>query len=143
MSTALLMLMVASVVFSFYGVAFVKICLKKLERIPIAIDSISSNDGWVIAVIVTYALPLASFVFEGSNLYISGALLVAAGLFLATCNNIYPNPLLVLAGYHFYKVTNIDGGGEICLLSKRDSIHNREAIQSVVCAFNYLTVEGR
>lgn len=142
-STIFLIIMLVSIVFTFYGLLFVRKCKRCLERIPIAIDTISSNDEWVIAVLLSYALPAVSFAFEDSNLYITGAILAGMLLILAISNAIFPNPLLMLGKYHFYKITTIDGGGEICLLSTRSGIVNRNSVSEVICAFDYLAIEER
>lgn len=140
-SICLSLIIIFALLFSFYSLLVVKICRKKFERIPISIDSISSNDGWVVAVIIAYALPTASFVFKENNLFISGILIMLLLITLACSNVVYPNPLLMLSKYHFYKIINVDGGGEISLLSKRASIVNRDSVTEVICAFDYLAIE--
>lgn len=142
-SISLVIIMLVSVFFSLYSLFFVRACRRYLEPIPIAIDTISSNDAWVVAVILSYALPAASFVFEDNNLHITGAIVVILLLILAISNVIFPNPLLMLGKYHFYKITNVDGGGEICLLSMRASIVNRDSVLKIICAFDYLAIEER
>lgn len=142
-SIFLMIVMFVSIVFSFYSLSFVRKCKRYLEPIPIAIDSISSNDVWIIAVLLSYAMPAASFVFNDGNLYITGAIIAVMLLILAVSNVILPNPLLMLGKYHFYKITNADGGGEICLLSTRSGITNRNFVSEVICAFDYLAIEER
>lgn len=142
-SISLAIIMFVSVFFSLYSLFFVRTCKRCLEPLPIAIDTVSSNDAWVIAVLLSYALPTASFVFENSNLHITGAIIVVMLLVLAISNVIFPNPLLMLGGYHFYKITNVDGGGEICLLSTRAGIVNRDSVSEIICAFDYLAIEER
>lgn len=139
----LVIIMLVSILLALYSVFFVRICKRCLEPIPIAIDTISSNDVWIIAVLLSYALPAASFVFGDSNLYITGAIIAVMLLVLAVSNAIFPNPLLMLGKYHFYKITNVDGSGEICLLSTRTGIVNRNSISEVICAFDYLAIEVR
>lgn len=142
-SVFLVIIMLISVLFSLYSLFFVRTCRRRLEPLQIAIDTIESNDTWVIVVLLSYALPAANFVFEYSNLYISGAIVVVLLLILAISNVIFPNPLLMLGKYHFYKITNADGSGEICLLSTRAGIVNRNSVSEVICAFDYLAIEER
>lgn len=142
-SIFLMSIMLVSVFFSLYSLFFVRICRRRLEPIPIAIDTIVSNDAWVIAVLLSYVLPAASFVFTDNNLYIAGAIIVVLLLVLAISNVIFPNPLLMLEKYHFYKITNVDGGGEICLLSTRAGIVNRDSVSEIICAFDYLAIEEK
>ena len=58
-SLFLLAIICAGIVFSLYCFLFVKTCVQRLERIPITIVSVSSNDNWVVAVILSYAMPAA------------------------------------------------------------------------------------
>lgn len=138
----LVIIILVSISFAFYSMWFVKICRKKLEQIPINIDGIVPNDMWVIAVLLSYVLPTAGVVFKDLNLYISMIVILFWLLFLALSNTILPNPLLMLQGYHFYKITTIDGSSDIILLSKRKSIQNRNTVKIVMAAFHYFAIEG-
>ena len=42
---------------------------------------------------------------------------------------------------NLHKVVNVNGGGELCLLSKRSSIVNKDSVSEIVCAFDYLAIE--
>lgn len=137
-----MIIILTSISFAFYSIWFVNACYKKLERIPIGVDSIVPHDTWVIVVLLSYALPAAGVVFKDLNLYISIVIILFWVLFLALSNTILPNPLLMLQGYHFYKITTIDGSSDIFLLSKRKSIQNRNAVNTVMTAFHYLAIEG-
>jgi hypothetical protein len=133
----------ASCAFSFYSIVFVSLCYKKIERIPIGVDNIIPNDTWVVVVLLSYALPAAGVIFKDINLYISIAVILAWVIFLALSNSIIPNPLLMIWGYHFYKISTVDGSNDICLLSKRRGIHNRKSVNTVMIAFNYLAIEEK
>lgn len=137
----LIALLIISAIFSFYSVWFVRYCSKKMERIPISVDSILSNDNWVVAIIISYALPAVSFVFEDINTSLGIFIIFIGMVFLALSNVIFPNPFLMMQGYHFYKITTIDGSSDICLLSKRKSINNRNVVNTVIIAFDYLAIE--
>lgn len=141
-AVALMIIILTTIFFAFYSVWFVNACHKKLERIPIGIDSIVPYDTWVIVVLLSYALPAAGVVFKDLNLYISIVVILFWVLFLALSNTILPNPLLMLQGYHFYKIATIDGSSDIFLLSKRKSIQNRNVVNTVMTAFHYLAIEG-
>ena len=141
-AVALMIIILTTIFFAFYSVWFVNACHKKLERIPIGIDSIVPHDTWVIVVLLSYALPAAGVVFKDLNLYISIVVILFWVLFLALSNTILPNPLLMLQGYHFYKIATIDGSSDIFLLSKRKSIQNRNVVNTVMTAFHYLAIEG-
>lgn len=141
-AVALIMIISISVAFSFYSSWFVRACNKKLERIPIGVDGVVPNDTWVIVVLLSYALPAAGVVFKELNIYISIVVILLLILFLALSNTILPNPILMLQGYHFYKITTVDGSSDIILLSRRKSIQNRSAVNTVMIAFHYLAIEG-
>ena len=140
-SVFLLVIMVVSTVYSFYCLLFVDLCKKHLERIPVAIDSITPDDKGVTIVLLSYALPAAGIIFRELHIFISIVIILAWLLFLALSNSIIPNPLLMLKGYHFYKITTIDGSNDIYLLSKRKSIQNRNTVNTVMVTFNYLAIE--
>ncbi|MBQ9842004.1 MAG: hypothetical protein IJO42_02720 [Clostridia bacterium] len=142
-SIILLALILLSAVFSLYSIVFVQVCRKKLECIPIAIDNIIPYDNWIIGVLLSYAFPFASTAIEDLNLYITIGLVVVIVFFLTMINIVFPNPVLVLCGYHFYKIANIDGGCDIILLSKRKSVQHRNSVKKVIIAFNYLAIEEK
>lgn len=142
-SIIIIAIITISAAFSFYSIAFVLLCRKKMERMPISVDSIVPNDTWVIVVLLSYALPAAGIVFQDTNLYISIAVILFWILFLALSNAIIPNPLSMIWGYHFYKISTVDGSTDICLLSMRRGIHNRKSINTVMIAFNYLAIEEK
>ena len=141
----LLLITIAAVCscWALYGTYFIKKCKQRLERVHIAVDSVSNGDGWAIGIFVTYALPLASFVFDDYNQLISIGALLLLVIIAALSSAVLPSPLLIIKGYHFYKITNVDGGGEFCLISKRPRINNRKTVGKVVCAFDYLMIEMR
>lgn len=141
-AVVLVIIAFASISFSTYGLWFVKACNKKLERIPIGIDGIVPHDVWVIAVLLSYVLPTAGVVFKDLNPCSHIVVILFGLLFLALSNTILPNPLLMLRGYHFYKITTIDGSGDIILLSKRKDIQNRNAVKTAMIAFHYMAIEG-
>ena len=145
-STAIILISIAflSTIFSFYSIFFIFLCQKKIERVSISVDNIVPNDSWVIAVLLSYAFPAAGIVFEEiNNIYIHIGVVVFLFVFLTLSNTILPNPILMIQGYHFYKITTTDGSSDICLLSKRKSIHNRNVISTVIYAFSYLVIEEK
>jgi len=126
---------------SLYGSFFLNKCKKRLERVPIAVSSASCNDTWAIVVLITYVLPIASFALKDFNPWIAGSVILILLAVTVFSSAVFPSPLLILKGYHFFKLTNINGGGEYCLLTKRASISNSKSVNKVVCAFDYLMIE--
>lgn len=131
------------VLFSFWGISFVTRCKKRLETVTISAESASCNDAWAFVVVISYALPLAGFVIEEYNWWIVSGILLLLSIILWVSSIVLPSPLLLLFGYHFYKVTNVDGGGECIMLSSRKSINNSKTIRKVICAFDYFLIERR
>ena len=94
----LLFFLVFCFCWSFYGNFFIKKSKQKLERVPIAIDSVSCSDGWAIGIFVAYAVPLASFVFEDYNQLITICIMSVLLIIATLSNAVLPSPLLIIKG---------------------------------------------
>lgn len=90
-----------------------------LKVSSIKVDSFSPNDMWVIVYIVTYILPLASTVFKDFNLEILAGIIIALLIITILADIKLPNPLLMLARYHFYTVGINDASSDYVLISRR------------------------
>lgn len=136
-----IMICIVGIVFSLYDWGLVSICKKRLEVINISVDSVTPNDSWCIAYIVTYMIPCISLVLEPLNWFITGGTALLIGVVIAVTNAVPPNPLLRAMGYHFYKVSSIDGATDYNLISKRSGIHNKNTIEKVNMIFDYVLFE--
>lgn len=133
----------AGLLLSLYVLLFVSVYKKKYEITPVAIDSVSPDDKLVIGYIVSYIVPFASIVFKDFNPVLSLAIGAIIGIVLSVSNFICPNPLLLAFGYHFYRVSTVDGADDYCLISRRPTIPNKATIRYVRTVFGYFLVEER
>ena len=131
------------IVLTLYDILLVILCKKYLERVKISFDSISPNDPWCIAYIITYIIPAVSFVSETFNPIVAGIITVVIGSTISVANVIPPNPILLFCGYHFYKASTIDGANDYNLISRRRGIHNKKTVNTVICAFDYILIEEK
>lgn len=136
-------ILIIGAMLSIYDFLLVALCKKHFERIRIAFDSVSPNDSWCIAYVITYIIPCLSFVLEPLNPIVTGIIAVIIGLVISAANVIPPNPILRLCGYHFYKASSIDGANDYNLISKRSGIHNKRTVNKVICAFDYILIEEK
>lgn len=132
---------IIGVLYSFYSCAFVKICRDKLERVTVKATSVEPCDTRVIGVVVTYILPFATFVIKDLDLRVLAICGMIILLLVCCANTVIVNPLLMIRGYHFYELSNIDGGNGFSLISRHEKIGNAQLITSVICAFDYLLID--
>lgn len=66
---------------------------------------------------------------------------IIIGVVFLASNIIPPNPILRLCGYHFYKATSVDGTSGYNLISRRGGIHNKKAVNMVICVSDYILIE--
>lgn len=127
--------------YALYSALLVKISQKKLEIVPISVNSVKSKGSFAFAVIIAYVLPFSNLVLADYNTWLSLSIAGLALLFLFMSNTVWPNPVLMLVGYHFYEISNINGSEELLLISRRDSIQDAKTIKKVIALWNYLMIE--
>lgn len=114
---------------------------KLLEKVTIEIEEIKTADNESVAFILVYLLPLASGINEGFNLPILVFVSVVFFFFVMTSNSYHFNPLMNLAGYHFYEV-QIKGGITYVLVSKK-SIKSSKTIREVQLLSEYMIIDNK
>lgn len=122
----------------------------KLQLESIIIEEIEICDFKSISVFFSYVFPIISWLlgeFEKVHLGINhiNALLVYCFLFsgfLCMNNNIQPNSMLVLCGYHFYKIKIKNGVKDYLLISKND-IQSMNQLTKVRRCFSYACIDFR
>lgn len=119
---------------------FISLCREKLAVIPVDILDISPNDGIVIAYILTYLLPLTSFVLEESQ-WVWIVVACLAILVLLKINTLSFSPILILAGYHCYKITLNTGVSECLIISKQKKIRNKNQIKYILRVNEFLLID--
>ena len=114
----------------------------KLHVAPIAIrtTNISPKDGWVVAYIIAYLMPLASIPLQDFDLKVSAIIALVLILILPFVNSAVPNPLIFICGYHFYSISAENGISDYILISKR-SLRNSKHLKSVQRIFEYLLLD--
>ncbi len=129
-------------VFSLYSALIVWLGRKKCELVPITVSSVKSKDNWVLGALGAYILPFSNLALKDYNIGLSLSIIIIALLIIALSNIVYPNPLLLLLGrFHFYEVSNVDGGEDFLLISKRKSIKNARTIKKVITLWDYMMIE--
>lgn len=106
-----------------------------LEKFPISIESIKSADQQVLAYIAAYLLPVATKDAELRAVAATAALLFFAILF---SNTFHFNPVLGLAGFHFYEISASDKVSYILITPRH--INNIKTIRKVVHLTDYLVL---
>jgi hypothetical protein len=76
-------------------------------------------------------------------LLVYGVYCVLFSIFLGMNNSIQPNPMLVLCGYHFYKIKIKDGVRGYLLISKKDIRSINELTTNVSQCFSYACIDLR
>ena len=119
-----------------WGVAFIilNISRKKLQLLPVKIESISTADKEMISFIFAYLIPLLEISYP--------LLFFLLGLFVfivLTTHSYHFNPIFGLFGYHYYEVT-IEGGTTFILMTKK-TLMNTKQINSIVQLTDYILLE--
>ena len=142
-NTMLFVLFIVTILGMFRNIVFLSKAKKHLEVIPIKIEEISSNDNWAVLMIVTYAFPLATLCFKSIIIPIATLLVLVAAALLFLSNSVFPSPILLFCGYHFYKIKTIDGNTHLNLISKKKRIPNKNTVSRVIRVFDSLFIEVR
>lgn len=133
---------IIGITFFIYSFIFIWLCFKKLPPIKANVTDVSPNDTWVVGYIIAYIVPFTSVVMSTINLWISLIVAVVALGVIIAINNTSFNPVLMLAGFHCYKITLKNGISGCILLSKRKEIRNNDQIASILRVGNYLLIDN-
>lgn len=115
---------------------------KHLAPIPIRVNDISPNDGWIIGYIISYLLPLCSIAFEEFTILLLSIISLAIILILPLCNSSIPHPLLFFAKYHFFQVSGEHGASGYVLISKRKLRRNQD-LKTVYRIFEFMLIDSK
>ena len=116
----------------FISIIIVRTGCRKLETVPISVSSVKSNDKLSTAAIVTYILPFSNLILKDFNVWLTLSIVGIVLLLIILSNTVLPNPILMLRGYHFYKVTTVNGSDGLSMISKRKSIQDAKTINRVI-----------
>ncbi len=108
----------------------------KLPKIAIHVTSVAPHDLPLISCIISYLLPLLSLAIDGNTLLLSCIYFIVF-IIILYMNTAIPNIILLLLGYHFYKISEKNGVSGYVLISKR-KIRNPKEIRYVYRVFDFL-----
>lgn len=113
---------------------------RKLAVVPVQAKKVAQNDKAVSVYAVTYVLPFASIAFDKYNPFLFFA--TAFLLFLILLVSNYPtiNPVLFLAGYHYYEIEADNTVSNLQLLSRR-TIRHKQELTAVFRITDYLLLD--
>lgn len=124
----------------FYILFFISICRIRLSAVRVELKEIKPNDRIIIGYAVSYILPFASIAFEQYNTIIVLAVSFLIAIIMILSNNSIPNPLLFLAGYHYYEASAENGISCYTLISKK-KLRNNKKIQKIARLNEYLLLD--
>jgi hypothetical protein len=116
----------------------IKAAAKQVQRMPIKIKKVESQDWYLMVFVVSYFVPLVANV---ADLHTLAALIVIAAILLATLETIPCHPVLHVFRYRFYKLEG--DNGMIYILIARRPILTAKDITSVRQLSSKLLLEGR
>jgi len=87
----------------------------------------------------TYCIPLLT-VFLNVDLSLCVLLILLVLLTIFISNSSIPNPILRIAGYHFYTVDIDDGLSGYTLLVKKKYLDNKEQIKEVYAPLEFMLI---
>ena len=126
-----------------FSVLFIMMFLygkKHLAPTLIIVSDVSPNDIWIIGYVISYIFPFADMVFEDFNLIICAVIAIIILFIIPFLNSNPPNPLLFIAGYHFYQVSAENGVSGYLLISKR-KLRKKQDIKLVGRMFEFVLLD--
>lgn len=110
-----------------------------LERFPLKITSVEPADRENIAFMLLYLSPLFTSELGQLNINLLVPTLLIFTLLTATGYNYHFNPLLGLAGWHFYKVESAEGVTYVLITRKQ--LRNTDTINYVAQLTEYIMID--
>jgi hypothetical protein len=113
-----MLVLAVALFFALSCLTLLRVASGSLTKVSFGVQSIKVVDNEVVAYVVTYLFPLVAPAAEISVISQTFVILVLA-LVLSTSHAFTFNPILTLAGYHFYEA-ECSSGVTYLLLSKND-----------------------
>lgn len=129
-----------SLIIIIYEFVFIFLSKKRFPPIIQGFKDVSNNDKLVISYVITYLLPFSSLVVDSINWKLIFPICFVAALIMAFSNFTIPNPMLFLAGYHFYSAKTDNGAQSIVIISKRADYRSADEIKKCRRIFEDLVV---
>ena len=134
-----LVLIVMSVFLFICFDCFYNYAIRNLQIVSVTDADISGGDAWIIAYIISYLFPLASFRFGEIVKPVIVIIVVILLVALTLTNHVTPHPFLYLKGYRFY-VCDIKGAPSgHYLISKKKELKPAD-VHKVAQVFNFLLI---
>lgn len=113
--------------------------LKHLQTMRVTASDISGGDTWIVAYVITYLLPLASFQF-GEFVKPVVAVIIAVLLITMTFTDFMtPHPWLYLRGFHFYSL-DVEGAQSGYHLISKKRIKSAKDVKTVSQIYEFLLI---
>jgi len=110
---------------------------KHLQTIQITGTNISCGDGWIVAYVVSYLLPFASFQFGTYIKPVLAFILPLLLIILTFTDYAIPHPWLYMRKYHFYSL-DVEGAASGYHLISRKKLRRASDVKSVSQIFEFL-----
>lgn len=116
----------------FYSSFFIHICEKRLSIVKFEFKEIKPNDGNIIGFILSNILPFASIIIEQHTATICLLVSILFALIMTSSNNnLIPNLILLINGYHYYEVSAENGISNYTLISKKEVRNNKKLLRVI------------
>lgn len=83
--------------------------LKSAQITTVTVSEVIPKDGWILAYIISYLFPFASFIIEDVDYLLFGILSILFVIVAGCTHSATPNPILRVFGYHFYELKSEHG----------------------------------
>lgn len=133
------LLLIASVILGIVFIAFFNRAKVDLSIVNVTGSDYRSADGWLVAYVGTYLLPLTSIAWGDVAWVIVAVVLIILLLVLTFSDHMTPHPLLFCMGYHFYEL-DVDGAASGYTVISKKRIRNAADFKKVSRVFEFLLI---
>ncbi|SEL98337.1 hypothetical protein SAMN04487770_12262 [Butyrivibrio sp. ob235] len=132
----LVMLAIVGIIMVIFNISF-NYGKKHLQTMRVTGTDISCGDGWIVAYIISYLLPFATFQFESYIKPVLGIIIVMLLVVLTFTDYVTPHPWLYLRRYHFYNL-DVEGAASGYHLISRKKLRRPSDVNRVAQVFEFL-----
>lgn len=133
------LLFIVSTILVIVFIAFFNRAKANLSIIIVKVTDYRSAEGWLVAYVVTYLLPLVSIVFGDVAWGVLATVLMILLVVLTFSDHVTPHPLLFFLGYHFYEL-DVDGAASGYIVISQKRIRNVADFNKVSRVFEFLLI---
>ena len=110
---------------------------RNLQKMRVTASEISSDDGWIVAYVVSYLIPLATFQIGDVIRPVMAIVLFILIVTITVTDYITPHPLLYFLGYHFY-LLDVQGAQSGYHLISKKKLRRAEDVKVISQVFEFL-----